>query len=122
MRWTPCRPKSSTEVELETEVYVIDATEALKSVGMPAETSTVPIVFRDAMYPTCALPNLDFRELGELHELEYQDSIRESADFVLADDPYNGQRSRDDHDSEHNQLSADDTKAMMCLCEAVLKH
>lgn len=101
---------------MKTKVDVIEATDPAASVNLPEEASAALWVLRDAMYPTCVLHKVELRELEEMQELDYGEWIRESADFVLANTPYNGRRGRDDKKSEHKQFSTDDMKAMMRLC------
>lgn len=56
------------------------------------------------MYMTYALNNIDFREMEELLELQYGESVREFVDFVLADPLYNVQCGRDDDHLEHRRF------------------
>lgn len=79
---------SSKEPEVKTKADVIDI---IESVDLLEEASRAFWGLWDEMYQTCALHKAELQEMEELHKLEYVDSIRESADFVLADPPYDAE-------------------------------
>lgn len=76
---------------------------------------------RNPIYPASALHNADFGELEKLHELEYGESFRKTADFLFADHPYNMRRGCDHENLGHESFSSDDRNAMVQLSGAALK-
>lgn len=94
---------------------------SFESVDLAEESSEMFKRLRGAMYPTCSPNDVDFGEIEDLHEHEYGESVLVSVDLELVEPMYNVQRNRAKKKSDDNCLSADDMKAMVRLCTAVLK-
>lgn len=60
---------------MKTEADVVDIMELATSVDLPEKASSALRLLRDAMYPTAALHNAEFRELEELHKLQHEEFI-----------------------------------------------
>lgn len=102
-------------LNVKAEENVINNTEPITSVDLPEKEKVVCRMLRDMMYLLDTVDNVDFQVMGELQDLDYRDSGRESSDLNLANPWYNMGRSFDDENSKHNWLFANNLKVIVRL-------
>lgn len=59
---------------------------------------------------------MNYREISQVHEEVAARDITEKVDFVLADQPYNVRRRRDDENDWYDVFSTKDMKNMAAMC------